>query len=450
MILYPRHFALALMLLLFSALTLPAAPATPLDQCLSRITLIHLGNGLRLLFSPDSTQSQTVVTVFHTLGTALDTPQNMGITYLAGELTGAPTRNLPEMERFRLLRQNGGEQTTRVTHDGFYIQVEAPPYMTEEVLWMEGQRLTSITFPPDMVVQTQQSLLQRLDAALQSPIFQAQVRQIAQVLDTGPYRTPPFGTRQTLSHLPLISLQDHVRKLTRPSQTLILITGRIEDMASIRASVEKRLGPSSYPDLPDTVLPQPHLDTAIPSQYRFENWVRPTIPFPFCLWSFQAPPLLSRDLAGFQVLKAFLEEQLLLAARQLMGRFHEPVHMDILENQNLFASCLTLRVTTQTPQALQTARARIRDIMELARTTRINATDLKRFRDRVRTELYAQMADPHTRAILLAQHLSAFGNLRLLSSQERRLSRINSSDILSLSRQYLDRTRWTILNGYPR
>ncbi|MCU1350331.1 MAG: peptidase [Acidobacteria bacterium] len=140
----------------------PAAPATPMKAPASTYSIpVHyskLGNGLKVVLSPDHTAPTATVAVYYGIGFRVEPRDRTGFAHLFEHLMFQGSQNLGKMEFIKLIQSNGGilNGSTRFDFTNYFEVV--PSNTLQTMLWAEADRMRGLNIS-DENLKNQQSVV---------------------------------------------------------------------------------------------------------------------------------------------------------------------------------------------------------------------------------------------------------------------------------------------------
>ncbi len=126
----------------------PAAPTAPPSAAAPRLNIATdywtLGNGLRVVFSRDTTAPTVGVGVYYKVGFRTEPRDRTGFAHLFEHLMFQGSRQMGKMQFVKLIENNGGilNGSTRFDFTNYYEVV--PSHVLETILWAEADRMRGL------------------------------------------------------------------------------------------------------------------------------------------------------------------------------------------------------------------------------------------------------------------------------------------------------------------
>src|SRR5579883_2629626 len=103
-----------------------------------------LGNGLRVVVSPDSTAPVVTVGVYYRIGFRLEPPGRSGFAHLFEHMMFQGSEHAPKMLHVRLVNASGGVLNGSTNYDYTNYYQAVPSNALERVLWLEADRMRAL------------------------------------------------------------------------------------------------------------------------------------------------------------------------------------------------------------------------------------------------------------------------------------------------------------------
>ncbi len=234
----------------------------------------RLGNGLRLIMSPDPLAPVAAVNLWYNVGSRHEVPGQTGLAHLFEHMMFQGSRNVGKAEHFRLVSGAGGtlNGTTWVDRTNYFETV--PSHHLELILWLEADRMGGL-----LDALGQETLDNQRDVVKNEkrqsydnrPYGSSSEKLQAAVFPKGhPYHHSTIGSMEDLDAASLEDVRAFFRTYYAPNNAVLSIVGDFEpDVA--RGWVEKHFG--SIPANPNIPAPP---DGSLPPLMGAE--VRQTVP----------------------------------------------------------------------------------------------------------------------------------------------------------------------------
>jgi len=114
-----------------------------------------LGNGLKVVLSPDTTAPTAVVAVYYNIGFRIEPRDRTGFAHLFEHMMFQGSQNLGKMEFIKLVQANGGvlNGSTRFDFTNYFQIV--PSHALETILWAEADRMRGLAITQENLTNQQ-------------------------------------------------------------------------------------------------------------------------------------------------------------------------------------------------------------------------------------------------------------------------------------------------------
>ena len=119
------------------------------------ITYYKLGNGLKVVLSPDKTAPIVTIAIYYNIGFRIEPKDRTGFAHLFEHMMFQGSQNLGKMEFVNLVQKNGGtlNGSTRFDFTNYFEVV--PSHKLETMLWAEADRMKGLKINQDNLTNQQ-------------------------------------------------------------------------------------------------------------------------------------------------------------------------------------------------------------------------------------------------------------------------------------------------------
>jgi zinc protease len=242
-----------------------------------------LGNGLKVVLSPDHTAPTVVVAVYYNIGFRIEPKNRTGFAHLFEHMMFQGSENLGKMEFIRLVQRNGGvlNGSTRFDFTNYFEVV--PAHKLETALWAEADRMKGLSITQDNLT-NQQGVVKN----------EVRVNVLNQPYGGFPWLDMPqyanvnwnnahnfYGDMKDLDAATLTDVQQFFKTYYAPNNAAIAVVGDFNPKEAL-AMIKKYFGtiPSSpQPPKPDLAEPRQEQEKRFTKQDTLAN--RPAIAFAY-------------------------------------------------------------------------------------------------------------------------------------------------------------------------
>jgi zinc protease len=119
------------------------------------IVYYKLGNGLKVVLSPDKTSPTIAVGIYYNIGFRIEPKNRTGFAHLFEHMMFQGSKNLGKMEFIQLVQKNGGilNGSTRFDFTNYFEVM--PAHKLETALWAEADRMTGLSITQENLTNQQ-------------------------------------------------------------------------------------------------------------------------------------------------------------------------------------------------------------------------------------------------------------------------------------------------------
>lgn len=434
----------------------PPQPAASSGALVIPVESYKLGNGLRVVVSPDRTLPQATVAVYYGVGLRLEPKDRTGFAHLFEHLMFDGSRNLPKGEMDKLVQANGGGAggSTRFDYTNYYTTLQSNA--VEMLLWAEADRMKGLELT-DEILKTEQDIVKnevRVNV-LNAPYGGFPWIDVPMAANVNWHNAHNFyGELGDLEAASLTDVRSFFDAWYAPNNAVLAVTGDV-DPAEVRRWVEKYFG--GIPRRPDP----PPLDISEPRQTaeRRGSRVDPKANRPALSVAWHAPDTSSRDYMAMVLI-----EQILTAGRD-SWLFEDLVQKrgmtaNVSSTLNGLGNAYTIKGPTlyttwlyhdKTTPADDIVRA-IDASVERLRTQPIDAETLARAKVKARADFYRllESGNGFGRADLLASFSLFWDDPARINRLESEIAAVTAEQIRRVAEEYLRPANRTIYSVLPK
>ena len=267
----------------------------------------RLGNGLRVVLSPDRGVPVVAVNLWYGVGSRNEQPGKTGFAHLFEHMMFQGSASVPKNKHFELIERVGGTLNGSTWFDRTNYYETVPSNDLELALWLESDRMGWLLPAMDQekldnqrdVVKNEK--LQRYD---NQPYGDWSERlQKMMYPDGHPYRHTVIGSMEDLDAASLEDVEAFFRTYYVPNNAVLSIAGDV-DSADTLGLVERYFG-----EIPAGAEPPPLAGSASVAPKlggTARDHVVSDVPLPRLIMAFRVPPYSSDDFAVAEVSRALL------------------------------------------------------------------------------------------------------------------------------------------------
>jgi predicted Zn-dependent peptidase len=215
----------------------------------------QLGNGLRIVLSPDSRTPIVAVNLWYDVGSRNEEKGRTGFAHLFEHMMFQGSANVAKGEHFALVQAAGGTLNASTWTDRTNYFETVPSHELELALWLESDRMASL-----LPAMTQEKLDNQRDVVKNErrlsvdnqPYGTAEERMQALLWPLGhPYHHSTIGSMEDLTAASLDDVSRFFATYYAPNNAVLTVAGDFDRQAAI-AGIERHFGPiPANPDLPE-------------------------------------------------------------------------------------------------------------------------------------------------------------------------------------------------------
>jgi zinc protease len=265
---FPRRPGTLGALLLAAAAT--AAPAPAPAPFTVPVEYTKLPNGLKVVFSRDTTAPTAVVAVYYNIGFRIEPKDRTGFAHLFEHMMFQGSENLGKMEFIKLVQSNGGilNGSTRFDFTNYFEVV--PAHALETALWAEADRMKGLAINADNLKNQQEVVKNEVRVnVLNQPYGGFPWLDLPQYANVNWYNAHNFyGDLKDLDAATLADVESFFKTFYAPNNAVLVVVGDF-DAAQTMEWVKKYFGP-----IPAAALP-PKPDISEPRQEKEKRATKP-------------------------------------------------------------------------------------------------------------------------------------------------------------------------------
>ncbi|MEN8221809.1 MAG: pitrilysin family protein [Acidobacteriota bacterium] len=413
-----------------------------------RVSYFSLPNGLTVLLSPNDKTNSVCVLTYHKNGVINDPSEIRGASYLYQSLMFLETDNLSlPYERVRFIMKNGGRSSGKVNYDNSVFYQVVPESDLNYALWLESERLQKLKLTDTKIIGQRKKVYDRIYSFTNRSIqFRSNEWVRKELFRDSDYKTPLHGDIEKLNTFDTGKIKRIYRYFSNPSNIILVISGKFDE-EGIKEKVERYFGgleSSSTPVSNPVAVP-------ITEGYKYVNWMREVIPENFILIGLRAPSKLSLDYTYFKLLVYYLvDERLSKLNRIFKSNLKMDVNISYDLSDNIGANSLIIKITSARRAELERVRFYLRRLFDMLMTDRLTTSELKSLKSLMEIDFLKSLRKPEKMSLILAENYHMSGNLDYGNMYLKRVKKINSFDIVRISKKYLRKENMVILNVFSK
>ncbi|HYA48939.1 MAG TPA: pitrilysin family protein [Burkholderiales bacterium] len=283
-----------------------AAPLRPQERFSSGwtfpVTEYRLKNGLRVVLSEDDTLPVVSVVVAYGAGSIREQPGQTGLAFLLENLMFQGSENVSPLQHLSFIQKVGGELNANTTLGKTLFYETLPSNQLALALWLESDRMKSLTFAPASVESIKEDLAEAHRRRLATePYLDSYAVFDAVLYPDFPYGHPLVGGSEELKNLTPEDVRAFYERYYVPANAVLVIVG---DFPSPRARELVARYFDSIP--PGTVAPTPPLPRFEQEREVVQTLKDILLPTPGFHLGFRLSPLQTGDRDAMRILDYLL------------------------------------------------------------------------------------------------------------------------------------------------
>ena len=268
-----------------------------------------LGNGLRIVLSPDPGAPIVAVNIWYDVGSGHERPGRTGLAHLFEHLMFQGSLNVPKNGYFEHMERVGGSSNATTWFDRTNYYSVTPPERLELALWLEADRMGWMlpTLDRDRLENQRQVVLaEKREHYDNRPYGDWVERILPMVFPEGhPYSHPVIGLTEDIEAASLADVHDFFGLHYRPSNAVLTVAGHFDAGYALDA-VERYFGEIGDDAVPDPA-PGPECPRAGPViGEELSCEVEAAVPLPRVFFAARTPPVADPGFATVEVASALL------------------------------------------------------------------------------------------------------------------------------------------------
>jgi zinc protease len=411
----------------------------------------QLGNGLRVVLSPDRSVPKVAVGVYYGIGFRVEPKDRTGFAHLFEHMMFQGSKNLGKMEFIKLVQANGGvlNGSTRFDFTNYFQVV--PSNVLETILWAEADRMRGLAVTEENLVNQQEVVTNEVKVnVLNQPYGGFPWLDLPQIANENWYNAHNFyGELADLQAATLEDVRQFFDTYYAPNNAVVALVGDFDAKEAL-AWVEEHFG--SIPPAPQPPRP----DVSEPRQEREKRAekIDPLAERPALALGWHVPPRNTPEHAAFVLLDQMIVQgrdsalyRELVQERGLTGEVAGGLNLlgnpwnyqgPMLEIAYLFHD------REHGPdEILRAVDEAIRPFLDAP----VDAEALARAKVKARSALYAEMESfsGFGLADLLAAHALFDGDPSRVNRIEEELEKVTAEQVRDVAREWLRTTNRTVL-----
>lgn len=420
----------------------PSAPADAPIALELPIQRAKLDNGLRVVMSVDRNAPTVSVAIAYDVG-ARDEPQGRsGVAHLVEQLMFEGSKNVSAGDHRRLIEARGGALEAETTPDSTRFVMTLPAGDLALGLWLEADRMRSLTLAEDAFVRRRRLTLEELRGQVTSAPRAAARSKLEELVYQGywPYAHPVLGLPADLEKADAAWARD-LFALYGPDRAVLTLAGDFEPKAAMELVLRYFGGIAARGAAPLKDAPLPEQTSQRTAVVQHQAALAPEL-----LYGWPVPPIRHADYHALTVAAAVLgggegsRLHQLLALEKAMAQDVRAT-VEGRRGPGVFVIDARLLDGAKVPEVQKLIEA------ELQALTKRGPSDaeLARARQLVQARWVAGLQPSGARALRLAELELTLGDARQLPDELARFAAVTREDVQRVARDHLTPTRRSVV-----
>jgi predicted Zn-dependent peptidase len=429
------------------AALLPPGRAGAQDASSFPVIRSTLGNGLRVVMSPDTSLPVVSLAVYYDVGSRNETPGHSGFAHLFEHMMFQGSANVGKMEHFQLVNAAGGSANGTTNSDRTNYFETLPGHQLALGLWLEADRMRSLDISDENFENQRGVVINEYRQSYENQPYGLSYLRVNELSygDYFPYANPTIGSVADLQGATREQADSFWQGWYGPNNAVLAIVGDFDPDEAARL-VEEHFGQIPRRTVPAWTDPGFAGQTAERSEVMYDRLA--TMPAFFVLY--HIPPARHADHYAVEMLAVILGDgessrlyQLLVEENRVCTEVS--AYTDDRRGPDL------INIEGIVAAGHQPAEARLLVEQEIERVQTAGVTDreMTKARNRVRAHFVFGLETTLQRAQQLAEFELFHGDARLLLTEVERYLAVTPQQVQDAARRYLPASNRTVLDVIP-
>ncbi len=416
-----------------------------------------LPNGLKVVFSRDTTAPTAVVAVYYNIGFRIEPKDRTGFAHLFEHMMFQGSANLGKMEFIKLVQSNGGilNGSTRFDFTNYFEVV--PAHALETALWAEADRMRGLAINADNLKNQQEVVKNEVRVnVLNQPYGGFPWLDLPQYANANWYNSHNFyGDLKDLDAATLADVESFFKTFYAPNNAVLVVVGDF-DAAQTMDWVKKYFGPIPSATLP----PKPDITEAKQDKEKRATKPDPIATRPALAVGYHAPPRNTPEYFAMGIIDQILVQgkdsrlyQALVQKNQLTGDVTGGINSGLGDMYNINGPTLWDVSLFYDKDKTSDQILAVMDVeVEKLRTTPVDQATLDRALVKMRSDFYDKIEQTggFGRADLLASFALFDDDPARINQLEEQFRKVTPELLQKTAQEYLRPENRTILVIEPK
>lgn len=410
--------------------------------------VVKLPSGLTVILSPIENIRAACVLTYHQNGVRDDSPDSRGASYLYQYLMFLGTENLDPYDRLMFVKKNGGLSSGRVNYDNSVFYQVFPDDKMNNALWLESERIQSLQITNREINSQKTNLYNRIFRLSKSNVsFRAKEWVRNMVFEGTVYESPLYGDVEKIRAMNPSRIAAIYQQYKNLSNIIMVVAGHF-DPSEVMDYIEKNFTPPSQV----SISRQRNYKITGPRKTLVtKNWLIEDLPEHFVVYGIRTPAKLSYDHLYFECIRYYLVDTRLSKLEKMINRMNNlNVEISYEYSSNIESNALIIKLASLSRVNLEKAKYVFEKELEALQSIPLSSTQLKTVKSLMELDFFKNLSIPERRCLMLAENYHLFGDVNLVGNHLKRIRKISQYDIMEISKKYLTRNNFVLLNVYKK
>ncbi len=406
-----------------------------------------LGNGMRVVLSPDRSIPNVGIAVYYDVGSRNEAPGRSGFAHLFEHMMFQGSENVGKGEHFQYIMNRGGTMNGTTSTDRTNYYEALPSNELELGLWLEADRMRSLSITAENFENQRQTVMEERRQSYDNQPYMKSMLEINELAygDYWPYAHSTIGDMQDLIDAPLQAVQEFFAQYYAPNNAILSIAGDFDTQQAL-GWIHKHFGFIEPREVPTFNPPE----FTPPTSPRVSTTYDPIAELPAFHVAYPIPPRTHPDHHALEILAIVLGDGKASRLYRELVRSEEicqevQVSTDNRRGPDLFSMWAILGKRKRTRTALRIIDTELGDVFMKG----ISESEMEKAKNKIRARFLFGMQSNLSRAKRLAEYELYWGDAEAVRQELERYMQVTDRDIKRVAREYLDRSRRTILSVVP-
>jgi zinc protease len=399
------------------------------------VTQFALKNGLQVILSEDYSLPIVSVVMAYKVGSIHEQPGKTGLARLLENLMFQGSRNIGQMQHISFIQKIGGVLNAATTADKTIFYQTVPSNQLALVLWLESDRMNSLSINAANVEKIKSSLIEELQIRKDTdPYLQSSWDFDKLLFPNFTYSHPALGTIADIREITAKDVRDFYSSYYTPSNAVLSIVGQI-DKSKVRQLLEKYF--STIPIGNDP--PSPSVENLPKIEETIQTIINPLAPSPAYHLGYQIAPRYSDDYYPLAVIEyILLRGETSRLHRRLIAKDRTAIHLSGGIERKVRHSAFKIFVRINNEIMRERSQKALFSEINKLKSTMISEQELNKSKNMLKMDYLMQHGTVLDKAIFLAEKTLEVDEQAEWSDELDRYLSVTGYDILRTLNKYFN------------